>query len=155
MYIFYILNVILKSCFPSSIFLLVGCLGLKSLNKTLSGTLLQQNFLWTYVSRRSPKCSSWAEVPFCYISVHFVRKWNNPQCDVSGATVHSNTQAGPSVPRARAGRPVPAPVSKVPTSELVKLLKAWTSTMVKGLFVPARRDFCISFSVSCVVVALN
>lgn len=37
-----------------------------------------------------------------------------------------------------------------PNFELVKLQKALTSTMVKGLFVPAHRDFCISFSL-CVV----
>lgn len=56
-------------------------------------------------------------------------------------------QAGPSVPRPGLFKPH---TSSGPSFELVKLQKALTSTIVKGLFVPARRDFCISFSL-CVV----
>lgn len=72
---------------------------------------------------------------------------------MSGSTVHSNTQAKPGwTERSQARAPQPHPSSGLqgPNFELVKLQKALTSTMVKGLYVPARRDFCISFSL-CVV----
>lgn len=72
---------------------------------------------------------------------------------MSGSTVHSYTQATPGwTELSQAGAPQPRPSSGLqgPNFELVELQKALTSTMVKGLFVPARRDFCISFSL-CVV----
>lgn len=57
--------------------------------------------------------------------VHFLG--NNPQCDVSGSTVHSKAQAQPSwCERLQAGalEPGHSLVSKVPHFELVKLQKA-------------------------------
>lgn len=70
----------------------------KSLNRTLSDTLVQQTFLRTYVSRRSPVSAPCERKGLSATYRSFVRKGNNPQCDVSESTVHSNTQAGPSDP---------------------------------------------------------
>lgn len=153
MYIFYILSFILSPSFQVPFFCWWVVLFLKSLNKTLSGTSLQRNFLWTYLSltfSQSVPCErKCLSATYC----SFVRKWNNPQCEVSGSTVHSNTQAKPGWTersQARALQPHPSSGLQGPNFELVKLQKALTSTMVKGLYVPARRDFCISFSL-CVV----
>lgn len=87
----------------------------------------------------------------------FVRKWNNPQCEVSGSTVHSNTrlnQAGPSVP----GPGLHSPVHpRSPRSQLWagKASESINEHHGEGLFVPARRDFCIYFSLCCGGFKLN
>lgn len=121
----------------------------------------KQNTFWHFATTEFPLnvCEltfsqsvpyEWKCLSATYLS--FVRKYN-PQCDVSGSTVHSNTQAKPGWterPQARALQPWPPSGLQGPNFELVKLQKALTSTMVKGLFVLARRDFCFSFSL-CVV----
>lgn len=87
----------------------------------------------------------------------FVRKWNNPQCEVSGSTVHSNTrlnQAGPSAP----GPGLHSPVHpRSPRSQLWagKASESINEHHGEGLFVPARRDFCIYFSLCCGGFKLN
>lgn len=69
---------------------------------------------------------------------------------VHRAQQHQATPGWTERSQARALQPHPSSGVQGPNFELVKLQKALTSTMGKGLFVPARRDFCISFSL-CVV----
>lgn len=128
------------------------CFLLKSLNRTLSGTLLQQNFLWTHVSWRSPQSvpCEWKCLSATYRS--FVRKWNNPQCEVSGSTVHSNTRLGRALP-GQGSTALCILGLQGPNFELVKLQKALTSTMVKASLSLHAEIFAFIFL--CVVVALN
>lgn len=112
MYIFYILNVIVSPLVHTP-FSVGGLLvvDLTSLNKTFSGVF----FFPPNILHRRPQ-SVLCEQTWLSDTYHsFFKKENNPQCDVSGFTTPSDTQAGPSGPRHRLFGPVYLLVSKVPT----------------------------------------